>query len=90
MPALEVMVVNGRIRQPVLDPLLTGDIEGIVADGEFYGMRTFDQSLVNLIRQGTIDLAEAMNNATNPHDLKVPPRAQGHPADRAVPAASFG
>jgi Tfp pilus assembly ATPase PilU len=34
-------------------------------------MKTFDQSLVTLISEGAIDLAEAMNTATNPHDLKV-------------------
>ena len=45
VPALEVLVVNGRIQQAIIDPLLTGDIEGIVADGEYYGMLTFDQSL---------------------------------------------
>jgi Tfp pilus assembly ATPase PilU len=34
-------------------------------------MLTFDQSLVNLVGDGTISLAEAMSTATNPHDLKV-------------------
>jgi twitching motility protein PilT len=71
VPALELLVVNGRIQQAIVDPLLTSDIEGIVADGEYYGMLTFDQSLVELIRTGTIDLAEAMDTATNPHDLRV-------------------
>ena len=42
-----------------------------MADGEYYGMVTFDQSLVSLVANGTIDLAEAMNTASNPHDLKV-------------------
>jgi twitching motility protein PilT len=71
VPALELLVVNGRIQQAIVDPLLTSDIEGIVADGEYYGMMTFDQSLVTLIADGTIDLAEAMTTASNPHDLKV-------------------
>jgi twitching motility protein PilT len=71
VPALELLVVNGRIQQAIVDPLLTSDIEGIVADGEYYGMLTFDQSLVTLIADGTIDLAEAMATASNPHDLKV-------------------
>ncbi len=71
VPVLELLVVNGRIQQAIIDPMLTGDIEEIVADGEYYGMTTFDQSLVNLISEGTIDLAEAMATATNPHDLKV-------------------
>ena len=42
-----------------------------MAEGEYYGMLTFDQSLVALIADGTIDLAEAMATATNSHDLKV-------------------
>jgi len=42
-----------------------------VADGEYYGMRTFDQSLVELIKDGVVDLSEAMSAATNAHDLKV-------------------
>jgi twitching motility protein PilT len=71
VPALELLVINGRIQQAIIDPKLTGDIEGIVADGEYYGMMTFDQSLVTLIADGTIDLAEAMTTATNSHDLKV-------------------
>jgi twitching motility protein PilT len=71
VPALELLVVNGRIQQSIVDPLQTSDIEGIVADGEYYGMMTFDQSLVDLISHGSITLEEAMNTATNPHDLKV-------------------
>src|SRR5579872_5154607 len=71
VPALEIMVVNGRIQQAILDPVQTSDIDEIMADGEYYGMQTFDQSLANLLRDGVIDLREAMNAASNPHDLKV-------------------
>ena len=71
VPAIEMLVVNGRIQQAIIDPLMTGDIEGIVADGEYYGMQTFDQSLVTLLTDGRIDLDEAMATATSPHDLKV-------------------
>jgi twitching motility protein PilT len=71
VPALELLVINGRIQQAIIDPKLTGDIEGIVADGEYYGMMTFDQSLVTLIADGTVELAEAMSTASNSHDLKV-------------------
>lgn len=71
VPAAEVMVVNGRIQQAILDPLHTSDIEQIIIDGEYYGMQTFDQSLAHYLQNGVIDLREAMNTATNPHDLKV-------------------
>jgi twitching motility protein PilT len=71
VPALEVMVVNGRIQQAIADPLLTSEIDQIIADGEYYGMQTFDQALVQLLANAEIDLREAMNAASNPHDLKV-------------------
>ncbi|MHB1711609.1 MAG: type IV pilus twitching motility protein PilT [Acidimicrobiales bacterium] len=71
VPALELLVANGRIQQAIIDSAQTSDISGIVAEGEYYGMRTFDQSLATLIEAGTVDVREAMLNATNPHDLKV-------------------
>jgi len=71
VPALEVMVGNGRIQQCIVDPGRTGDIREIIADGEYYGMQTFDQSLSRLYEQGLIDLRGALVAASNPHDLKV-------------------
>jgi twitching motility protein PilT len=75
--ALEVMVVNGRLQQCIIDPARTGDIHEIVADGEYYGMQTFDQALVKLYEQGRIDLRGAMMTASNPHDLKVMLQSKG-------------
>ena len=71
VPAVEVLVANGRIQQAIIDPLATSGIEEIVADGEYYGMRTFDQSISELVASERITVAEAMSAATNPHDLRV-------------------
>ena len=71
IPALEIMVANGRIRQCIADPSLTSEIEQIVGDGEYYGMLTFDQSLANLLQDGLVTLQEALMVASNPHDLRV-------------------
>lgn len=90
VPALEVMVVNGRIQQAIVDPLLTADIEGIVADGEYYGMRTFDQSLADLLSDGIIDMKDAMTAASNPHDLKVMLERRGVIQTGQFAAANFG
>src|SRR5262249_8942572 len=68
--ALEVLVSNGRVQSCILDPG-AGDLREIIADGEFYGMQTFDQSLVSLVQQGRVSLAEAMLAATSPHDMKL-------------------
>jgi twitching motility protein PilT len=69
--AIEVMVNNGRTQNCILNPELTGEIHDIIADGEFYGMRTFDQSLIELLRAGKISLRQAMAAASNPHDMKL-------------------
>jgi twitching motility protein PilT len=71
VPAAEVMVVNGRIQQAILDPLKTSEIDRIIAEGEYYGMQSFDQSVAGLMRDGVINLQDAMDAATNPHDLKI-------------------
>jgi twitching motility protein PilT len=71
VPALELLVSNGRVQQAIIDSAQTSDIEGIIAEGEYYGMMTFDQCLAGLVGDGVIDIREAMNSATNPHDLKV-------------------
>ena len=89
-PALEILVVNGRIQQAIVDPALTADIEGIVADGEYYGMRTFDQSLVDLVAAGSVDLREAMTAATDPHDLKVLLERRGILQTGQYAAANYG
>jgi twitching motility protein PilT len=68
---VEVMVVNGRIQQCILDPQKTGEIATIVADGDYYGMQTFDQAIASLYALGHIDLRGALAAATSPHDLKV-------------------
>jgi twitching motility protein PilT len=65
------MVNNGRTQNCILNPELTGEIHDIIADGEFYGMRTFDQSLIDLLRAGKITLRQAMAAASNPHDMKL-------------------
>jgi twitching motility protein PilT len=71
IPAVEVMVVNGRVQQAILDPLQTSDIDQIMSDGDYYGMQTFDQALAQLIGKGTVSIRDAMQAASNPHDLKL-------------------
>jgi twitching motility protein PilT len=71
VPVVETMVVNGRIQQCLLDAAQFDRIAEIIADGDFYGMQTFDQHLAQLIEAGVVDTPTAMAAATNPHDLRV-------------------
>ncbi|MDE3206217.1 MAG: PilT/PilU family type 4a pilus ATPase [Acidobacteriota bacterium] len=89
--AIEAMVVTGRIADRIVDPTAPGDtIEEQIADGEYHGMMTFDQSLLTLVQSGRITLQTAFAAATNPHDLRVALQAAGGlpvPPEYAVPAA---
>jgi twitching motility protein PilT len=67
--AVEVLVATGRVYERVIDPEATVEIRDIIADGEFYGMQTFDQALVKLVREGLVTEEDARRASTNPHDF---------------------
>ena len=71
VPVLEIMVVNGRIQQAIVDPQRDIDINQIIREGDYYGMQSFDQGLVKLLEADLIDLRAATQAASNPHDLRV-------------------
>ena len=75
--AMEVAVNTGRIAEAIADPDKTSLIPSLVAEGAYYGMQSFDQHLVALIRDGVVTLEDAMAASTNPHDLTVELRRLG-------------
>ena len=50
--ASEVLVVTGRVQDLILSPTETGKISQVIAEGEYYGMQTFDQSLLGHVAGG--------------------------------------
>jgi twitching motility protein PilT len=71
VPAVEVLVATGRVFDKIVNPDETHEIEEIIADGEYYGMQTFDQALLALYQRGAIDLREALAASSRPHDLRL-------------------
>src|SRR4029077_1423517 len=53
-PGLEILINNGRIAERIADPDKTHEIKDVIADGAFYGMVTFDQWILELLKQGRI------------------------------------
>jgi len=70
-PACEVMVTTGRIRDFIMDPVQTSQIEQAISEGEYYGMQTFDQALLKLVEEGKVDYEEAVKVASRPQDFKL-------------------
>ena len=77
VPATEVLVVNGRVQSWITDASVREDVQEIIATGDYYGMHTFDQSILDLYARGVIDLRAALAGSTNPHDLTVAMRLRG-------------
>jgi twitching motility protein PilT len=68
---LEVLVNTGRIADRIVDPATTSEIKDVIAKGEFYGMRTFDQALLELVTLGDVTLEDAMEASSEPHNLEL-------------------
>jgi twitching motility protein PilT len=76
VPACEVMIATGYIRDCIINPDKTRMIRDAIAAGTSqYGMQTFDQSLFDLFSRNLITLEEALLRASNPDDFRL--RVQG-------------
>ena len=84
VPAVEVMVMTGTIREYIMDSEKTYMIRDAMEEGEYYGMQTFDQSLINLYADGRITLDDATAMAANAHDFKIKIRQLGITPEQAA------
>ena len=78
--AAEILVVTGRVQDLILNPEETGKITEVIAEGQFYGMRTFDQSLLNYVMEGRVSEDTAVGAASSAHDFKLMLAARGQRA----------
>jgi twitching motility protein PilT len=73
----EILRMTGRAKDMILDPEQTGRLREVIAEGEFYGMQTFDQALLHHVQAGRVSMDDAMRVATSPHDFKLLVAAEG-------------
>jgi twitching motility protein PilT len=70
--AIEILVANGRVREMIEDKDRTKEIPTAIAQSyTTYGMQTFDQSLMSLLKQNHITYDEALRQSTNPDDFAL-------------------
>jgi twitching motility protein PilT len=75
VPAVEVMVSTALVRDCIAIKERTREIREAIARGhQTYGMQTFDQSLMQLWRQGLITYEEALVQTSNPDDFALEAR----------------
>jgi twitching motility protein PilT len=70
VPAVEILIVTAHVRKMIEENNSQG-ITQACAKGQFYGMMTFNQSLVKLFKDGLVKEEDVMEAATSPDDLKL-------------------
>jgi twitching motility protein PilT len=72
VPAVEILINTARVREYIEDKDKTRKIREAISQGYVsYGMQTFDQSLMGLLKEGLITLEEALRQASNPDDFSL-------------------
>jgi len=71
VPGLEILINNGRVSERIADPDKTHELKDVIAEGGYYGMITFDQSLLQMLKDGKITVEDAMKAVSNQHDFQL-------------------
>ncbi|NIM19486.1 MAG: PilT/PilU family type 4a pilus ATPase [Candidatus Latescibacteria bacterium] len=72
IPAVEVMVTTGTIRDCLVNPDKTQLIQQVMREGVTqHQMQTFDQALMRLFQEGKINIEDALRASSNPHELTL-------------------
>ena len=72
VPAMEILIATSRVRELIADKDRTKEIQHAIAQGHTsYGMQTFDQSLMNLLKGNFITYEEALRQCSNPDDFAL-------------------
>ncbi|MDX5893559.1 type IV pilus twitching motility protein PilT [Rubrobacter radiotolerans] len=69
--AVEVMVASARIRDFILDPEKTDGIQEAISEGDYYGMQTYDQALLKLVRDDVVSFENALQSASQPQNFRL-------------------
>jgi len=70
IPAVEILIVSPHVKKLIEENQLEG-IAQAIHKGAYYGMVTFNQSLVQLHKQGLVTLDNVLAAATNPDDVML-------------------
>ena len=70
VPSVEILINTPHVRKQIEDNKSVEIVQAL-AKGQFYGMTTFNQSLVKLFKDGLATEAEVLAAASSPDDLKL-------------------
>ena len=70
-PAVEILTGTAKVIDCIADPIRLHELEQVLTDGQYHGMQTLQQALVELVRDGLISLQDALAASTRPEDLRI-------------------
>jgi twitching motility protein PilT len=70
VPAVEVLVATPLVKKAIEDNNLA-EVTSAVKQGQYYGMQTFNQSLIRLFNDGKVNLDDALAAASNPEEVML-------------------
>lgn len=70
LPAVEVMVVTPLVRKHIVENNLA-EISTVMKQGQYYGMQTYHQALVQLINAKEISIETALEASSNPEEIMM-------------------
>ena len=70
VPACEVMLLTPTISRLIREGKIW-EISQFIEDGEVFGMQSFNQALVRLVKEKKIDVSDALNFSDNPDEFML-------------------
>ncbi len=69
--ATEVLTGTHRTQERIMEGASRNEIVELIKDSEYFGMQTFDGSLLALVKQRRISVAAALNHVRNAHEFRA-------------------
>jgi twitching motility protein PilT len=67
----EVLINSSRVQDLIVEGMSTSEVHKAIKEGDFYGMQSFDQSLLELVKEGAVSQEDALSYSTAPNDFRL-------------------
>jgi twitching motility protein PilT len=69
--ATEVLTANARVQEHIVKESPADTFLDVIKDSEFFGMQSFDQALLHLVKQRRVTVAAALTYVRNNHEFRA-------------------
>jgi twitching motility protein PilT len=70
-PAVEILTGTSKVVDCIADPIRVHELDQVLAEGQYHGMQTLQQALVDLVKDGMVSLQDALAAAARPDELRI-------------------